>query len=108
MKEYRNVECNRCGYQWYSEEFSNSGEVPEKCTRCYQDAVREIPEPPTKIDIWKKEAIKKKNQLPKEIKERKHRAVIWKENNKLLISLINTGIIISVLVAGLIYLLFIR
>ncbi|AOV94737.1 hypothetical protein AQV86_02320 [Nanohaloarchaea archaeon SG9] len=108
MKEYRNVECKRCGYQWYSEQFAEDGKVPEQCTRCYQDSVREIPEPPTRIDIWKEELVKKKNELPGKIKETRHRAIIWKENNKLLISLINTGIIITLLVAALIYFLFIR
>lgn len=108
MKEYRNVECRRCGYQWYSEKFAEEGEVPEECTHCYQDSVREIPEPPTRIDIWKEKAIRKKNKLPGKIKETRHRAVIWRENNKLLISLINTGLIITLLVAVLIYFLFIR
>lgn len=108
MKEYRNVECKRCGYQWYSEQFAEEGEVPEQCTRCYQNSVREIPDPPTRIDIWKENLIDKKNELPGKIKETKHRAVIWKENNKLLISLINTGIIITLLVAALIYFLFVR
>jgi NAD-dependent SIR2 family protein deacetylase len=108
MTKYRNVECRRCGYQWYSEKFAEEGELPEQCTRCYKEAVREIPEPPTRIDIWKEEAVRKWNELPGKIKETKHQAVIWKENNKLLISLINTGLIITLLVAVLIYFLFVR
>lgn len=108
MKEYRNVECRRCGYQWYSEQFEEESDVPNQCPRCYQEEVREIPEPPTRWDIYRKKLVERKNELPGKLKESKHRAVIWKENNKLLISLINTGIIITLLVAGLIYLLFIR
>ncbi|MFB6174682.1 MAG: hypothetical protein ABEJ87_01755 [Candidatus Nanohalobium sp.] len=108
MKEYKNVECRRCGYQWYSEQFEEEGDVPSQCPRCYQEAVREIPEPPTRFDIWREETAKKWNELPGKIKKTKHRAVVWKENNKLLISLINTGLIITLLVAGLIYLLFVR
>lgn len=108
MKEYRNVECRRCGYQWYSEQFEGSEEVPGECPRCYQDSVREIPEPPTRLDIWKEKAARKKEELPGKIKETKHRMIIWKENNKLLISLINTGLIITLLVAALIYFLFVR
>ncbi|MFB6180785.1 MAG: hypothetical protein ABEJ93_02820 [Candidatus Nanohalobium sp.] len=108
MKEYQNVECRRCGYQWYSESFEKENTLPDNCPRCYQEEVREIPEPPSKLDILEQKALEKKRELPGKVKELKHRAVIWRENNKLLISLVNTGLIITLLVAVLIYFLFFR
>jgi NAD-dependent SIR2 family protein deacetylase len=106
MKDYDNVECTRCGKRWYSDELEEDGEVPDLCPRCYRDAVREIPEPPTRMEIFLDKLSEKKDELPEKISEKKHDIVVWRENNKLLISLINTGLIITILVSILIYLLF--
>lgn len=103
---YENVECKRCGFQWYSEKFETEGEVPEHCKRCYQTEVQKIPDPPTKIDILKEEAVKKKNEIPGQIKQKRHDFTIWRENNRLLITMFETGLLITGLVSLLAYFLF--
>ncbi|MFB6115744.1 MAG: hypothetical protein ABEK04_05685 [Candidatus Nanohalobium sp.] len=104
--DYRNVECKRCGNQWYSEKFDEEGTLPERCPRCYQDEIRKIPEPPTKVDEIKEEFEEKKEEIPEKVAEEKHQLTLWKEQNRILISMIYTGIILMALVAGLAYLLF--
>lgn len=106
MKDYKNVECTRCGHQWYKNGVED-GDLPELCPQCYRDSVRKIPEPPTRTEILVEKIREKKAELPQKIKEKRHDLTIWRENNKLLISLINTGLIITILVSILIYLLFI-
>lgn len=106
MKEYENVECGRCGNQWYSKEFEEEKQLPEKCPYCYQESVRKIPEPPTKLDIFKKRISKKREEIPKRISEKRHQIHLFIENNRMLISLANMGLIITLLVAVLVYVLF--
>lgn len=107
MNDYENVECTRCGEKWYSDKLAEEKEVPDLCPTCYRDSVRKIPEPPTKIDLFLEKISRKRQEVPEKMSEKKHDMVIWRENNKLLISLINTGLIITILVSILIYLLFI-
>lgn len=106
MKDYKNVECTRCGHRWYSDK-AEGDKLPELCPQCYRDSVRKIPEPPTRIDLMKKELSDTRKEIPGKMKQKKHDIIIWRENNKLLISLINIGIVITLLVSVLIYLLFI-
>ena len=104
--DYRNVECMRCGNQWYSEKFDEHEILPDNCPQCYQNEIRKIPEPPTKVDKMKERVEKKKEEIPEKIAEKRHELVLWKEQNRLLISMIYTGVILMALVAGLAYLLF--
>jgi len=106
MSEYDNVECLRCGRQWYSEKYGENGEVPETCPRCYRSEVRAIPEPPTKLDLLIEDLKQKKDEIPGEVKEKKHDLIIWKEQNRFLISMVETGLVMFVLVAAMVYVLF--
>lgn len=105
MSEY-NVECLRCGRQWYSDKFEKKGKVPDTCPRCYRSEVREIPPPPTKADILARHLREFKKQIPQKVHEKKHKLIIWREQNRFLISLIATGFVMIVLVAILVYALF--
>ena len=106
MKEYQNTECLRCGYEWYSEKLDRDNELPEECPRCYRNEVREIPEPPTRVDIEIKRLKEKKSKIPVKFKEKKHDIIIWKEQNRFLISMIETGFLMLLLVVLLVYALF--
>lgn len=108
MKDYQNVECKRCGHQWYSERFEEEGEVPLNCPKCYQEEVQKIPEPPTKIEKVQETVLKKKEELPEKAKQKKHDFVIWKENNRFLLSMVKMLLLLLVLVGGVIYFLFLR
>ncbi|MFQ3308518.1 MAG: NAD-dependent SIR2 family protein deacetylase [Candidatus Nanohaloarchaea archaeon] len=108
MNEYRNVECGRCGRQWYSPKYDEENKLPENCPYCYQEAVQEIPEPPTRIDIIKEDLIEKKNKAPEKLADKKHRFKIFLENNRMLISMVNVGLIITITIGILAYLLFMQ
>lgn len=108
MKDYYNVECRRCGKQWYSPKFDEEDEVPKNCPYCYQEEVQEIPEPPTRIDILKKDFRKKWAAIPSKIQGKKHNAKIFVENNRMLISMANVGLIITITISILVYLLFLQ
>lgn len=108
MKNYENVECRRCGKQWYSSKFDDKDELPENCPYCYQDEVQEIPEPPTRVDILKEDLKARWNAAPGKIREKKHDFKIFVENNRMLISMANVGLIITITIGILVYLLFIR
>jgi NAD-dependent SIR2 family protein deacetylase len=106
MSKYENVECQRCGKRWYSEKFDENGKVPERCPRCYQEEVHKIPEPPTKIDIAADKIRQKKEELPGQVREKKHNLVVWKENNRFLIALVKAAAVFLLLILGVVYLLF--
>lgn len=106
MSEYDNVECLRCGRQWYSDRYEEKDSVPDKCPRCYRSEIHPIPEPPTKIDLLVQDLKKKRDELPEKIQERKHDIVIWKEQNRFMISMVETGAVMMILVIGMIYALF--
>ena len=108
MKDYKNVECRRCGYQLYSSKLDEEDSVPENCPQCYQEEVRKIPEPPTKIDKVKENVAQKREEIPDKIDEKKHDFVIWKENNRFLISMLKMSLLLLVLVVTVIYFLFLR
>lgn len=103
---YENVECLRCGNKWYSSKLEEKKEPPKYCTKCYQESVREIPPPPTKIDKLKKNLRNKRQKIPVIIEEKKHDLTIWREQNRFLISLIGTGILISLVISAIVYALF--
>lgn len=106
MKDYRNVECRRCGNRWYCDKFEERNELPDYCPKCYRDEVQKIPDPPTKLDKLKERIQENRKEIPEKIAERKHRMILWKEQNKFLISLVTTGIIIMGLVSVMAYFLF--
>lgn len=106
MEEYENIECKRCGNRWYSEKFEEESELPSNCPKCYQEEVRKIPEPPTKIDLMKEDISQKREEIPKKIGRKKHDLVIWRENNKFLISIVEMSILLLGLVGAVTYLLF--
>lgn len=108
MRTYHNVECTRCGKQWYSPKFDEEEELPDNCPYCYQNSVQEIPEPPTRIDILKENMEEKIEAAPQKIQERKHNFKIFLENNRILISMANVGLIIIITISILIYLLFLQ
>ena len=108
MKDYKNVECRRCGNQWYSSKFEDDGEPPENCPQCYQDEVQKIPDPPTKIDKIQEGVQEKKEEIPKQVKQKKHDFVIWKENNRFLISMLKMASLLVTLVLAMVYFLFLR
>ena len=106
MGKYENVECRRCGNTWYSEKFSSDKKLPEACPRCYQEEIREIPAPPTRIEIAAEKIKTKKNKLPDQIQQKRHDAVIWKENNRFIISLIEVGSVLLTVIFIIVYVLF--
>lgn len=106
MSEYDNIECLRCGRQWYSDLYEEKGETPEHCPRCYRSEIRPIPEPPTKIDLLIQDLRERREKLPEKIQEKKHDLTIWKEQNRFMISMVETGAVMMLLVIGLIYALF--
>jgi NAD-dependent SIR2 family protein deacetylase len=108
MKNYHNVECKRCGKQWYSPKFDEEDKLPENCPYCYQEEVQEIPEPPTRIDILKEDLKDKWEATPGKIREKKHNAKIFVENNRMLISMANVGLIITITIGIVVYLLFLQ
>jgi NAD-dependent SIR2 family protein deacetylase len=107
-EEYENVECKRCGHQWYSQKFDEENKVPSNCPKCYQDEVRKIPEPPTKVEKVQQNIVEKKEELPEKARQKKHDLIIWKENNRFLLSMIKMLLLLLVLVGGVIYMLFLR
>lgn len=106
MKAYQNIECRRCGYKWYSEKYEENEAIPDECPRCYRSEVQEIPDPPTRIDLFLKNLRKKKKRIPVIFDEKRHDFIIWKEQNRFLISMLETGLVMFLLVAGLVYALF--
>jgi|APHM01.1.fsa_nt_gi hypothetical protein len=106
MENYENVECLRCGKKWYSEEFEEEKDIPKRCPRCYQEEVRKIPEPPTRIDIAANKIKEKKEELPDQVEQKKHNLVVWKENNRFLIALLKAATVFLLLILGIVYLLF--
>lgn len=106
MGQYDNVECKRCGNRWYSDKFDEKEELPESCVRCYQSSVREIPPPPTFWDKLEERKNELQEEIPRRIAERKHQLILWKENNKLLISMAATGTAIIGLITVMTYFLF--
>lgn len=106
MRDYRNVECLRCGNRWCCDKFEQRGELPEYCPKCYRNEVQKIPKPPTKIDKIKERMLEKKADIPDKIAEKRHKAILWKEQNKFLISLVTTALIMAVLVSVMAYVLF--
>lgn len=108
MKDYRNVECKRCGNQWYSEKFEEKGEIPDHCPECYQDEVGKIPEPPTAVDKVKENVKETKEEIPKKAAQKKHDLIIWKENNRFLLSMLKMVALLILLVSGVVYFLFLR
>lgn len=106
MRKLENVECTRCGEQWYSEEFRKKAELPDKCVYCYRDSVRKIPDPPTRVDILRERIKQKRKEIPQKAAELKHEIVLWKENNHLLISMLLTGFLMIGLMSALAYYLF--
>jgi NAD-dependent SIR2 family protein deacetylase len=106
MDDYNNVECLRCGREWYSDKFEKEGDLPDKCPRCYQEEVREIPEPPTRIDVAANRIREKKKELPEQAKQKKHDFVVWRENNRFLIALVKAATVFLLLILGIVYLLF--
>lgn len=106
MNEYKNVECKRCGQRWYSEEFDENGELPDECVYCYRNSVRKIPDPPTKLDKFMEWAGQKRREIPEKAAEKKHQMILWKENNKLLLSMAATGLIMLGITSVLVYFLF--
>jgi len=106
MKQYSNIECKRCGNQWYSEKFEKDGELPDECPYCYRSSVRKIPPQPTVIDNLKQKISYIRKEVPKKAEEQKHQMVLWKENNRLVISMVSTGIVILGVISILTYVLF--
>lgn len=106
MEDYENVECKRCGNRWYSEKFEEDNDLPSACPKCYQEEVRKIPEPPTKVDLIKEDISRKREEIPKQVSQKRHDLIIWKENNRFLISMIEMSILLLTLVGGVTYLLF--
>lgn len=103
-----NVECTRCGNQWYSHKFEEKEETPKNCPQCYQESVRKIPDPPTKIDKIKSNTKSKVNEIPGKVKHSKEAVRDFKEKNRMLIGLIETSLIITVITVAVIYLIFMR
>lgn len=103
-----NVECKRCGNQWYSRKFEEKKELPHNCPKCYQASVREIPAPPTKIDKFKGNSREKINSIPEKVSNFKKEIIDFREKNRMIIGIINTAIIISVVIAVLMYVIFVR
>jgi NAD-dependent SIR2 family protein deacetylase len=108
MDNYHNVECLRCGNKWYSERFEKEERLPDRCPRCYQEEVRRIPEPPSRIGIAADKIREKSKKLPKQAKQKKHDLVVWKENNKFLIALVKAAALFLLLIFSIVYLLFFR
>lgn len=82
-----NVECRRCGLRWYSEDFESGGDVPDVCTRCYREDVREIPPEPSVVERSTVRARKKAYDARELVQEKHDDLIIWKENNRALIEL---------------------
>lgn len=106
MNDYNNLECKRCGNQWYSKKFEEENKMPDECPYCYQNSVREIPSPPTKIDKAEEKLSEIKKEVPEKAEEKKHQLILWKENNKLLLSMTGMGAAIIGLIGAMTYLLF--
>lgn len=106
MDDYNNVECTRCGNRWYSRKFEEEGELPESCTTCYRDSVREIPPPPTIFDRIGEKIGYCKREIPKRAEERKHQAILWKENNQVLLSMMAMGTVFIAIISVIAYFLF--
>lgn len=101
-----NVECVRCGRQWHSTEYREENTVPELCNYCYRNSVQEIPAPPTKMEKTLEKVEDKKDEIPGIISQKKHRLVLWKENNSLLLGMIATGTIMLSILSIITYFLF--
>ncbi|WEL19324.1 hypothetical protein [Candidatus Nanohalococcus occultus] len=106
MKDYNNVECHRCGYRWWSEKYSENGELPEDCPRCYRNAVAKIPDPPTRIDRIRARIDAKKAEIPGKIEEKRHSLVLWKEQNTFLISMVFAAVLMVGVIGAIGYALF--
>lgn len=101
-----NVECTRCGNQWYSEKFKTENIVPGHCPKCYQRSVRKIPEPPTRIEKIEVKIVKNIHQIPGKISDTKDLITDFKEKNRGLLGLVYTGIGIALVTLILVYVTF--
>lgn len=101
-----NIECTRCGNQWYSEKFEAKNEVPKYCPKCYQPSVRKIPEPPTIIEQTQDKLVKTIHQAPGKITDTRNSITDFKEKNRGLLGIIYTGIAIALITLVLVYVTF--
>lgn len=108
MRDYENVECKRCGERWFSRKFDEEEELPSYCPTCYQKSVQEIPPPPSKKEILEEKLQKKNKEVIESTKKKKHQTKLFIQNNKMLISMANMGLMITLLIGLLIYFLFLQ
>lgn len=92
-----NLECLRCGYQWYSKRYKQTGELPGECPRCFRDDIRPIPSPPSYLEKRERVLKEKLNNIPSAVNEKSYHARIWFENHRSEIGLVATG---SIMLAG--------
>lgn len=107
-KGEENVECARCGSSWYSRKFQEENKLPSRCPDCYQESVREIPTPPTKIEETINISKNKINSIPGKIQSQKESIRDFKETHRALIQIFNMGMIISIITLVIIYIIFMR
>jgi len=103
-----NVECRRCGNQWYSEKFREHKETPKYCTKCHQPSVQKIVPPPTKFEEFKKHTRQQIASVPGKIRQKRDDIRDFKETNRMLVSMANTAIIITLITGLAIYFIFLR
>lgn len=105
-KGKENVECTRCGNQWHSIEFEQENKIPQYCSRCYQQSVRKIPEPPTKFDKIANASRETIDEFPQKVLDTKQAIQDFRETNRMLVGMINTAIIITTITIILVYVIF--
>lgn len=101
-----NVECVRCGHRWYAREYARAETLPEECPTCYQESVREIPPPPSRVDLLRERVRDERRAFTTFVAEKHHDLVLWKENNHALLQLIGFLLVMGLVSGGLALLVF--
>lgn len=86
-----NLECLRCGYHWYSQKYSENGELPGECPRCYRENIRPIPAPPSYLQKKRAILVDKISRIPPMVRDKKYRTRTWFEDHRSEIGLAATG-----------------
>ena len=82
-----NVECKRCGYRWYAQQYEEKDILPHYCTKCYRKDVGPIPKEPNfvvKALISLRDRITK---IPGVLAGWRKSIKLWMENNRYLIDM---------------------
>ncbi len=99
----KNVECTRCGYRWFSQQYDEREILPHYCTRCFRKDIRPIPKEPNVIQRKVGDIKRNAEKVPDKAKSVKKSMILWKENNRYLIDMM-AFVLALLIIFGVLYL----